>query len=66
MERKLAGPTFADAVVADLGGPRTRGFLDRCQDLIPWAELAASVKHLFPEQPKGAGRSGRRRSCSSA
>jgi IS5 family transposase len=53
MERKLAGPTFADAVVADLGGPRTRGFLDRCQDLIPWAELAASVKHLFPEQPKG-------------
>jgi IS5 family transposase len=53
MERKLADPTFADAVVADLGGPRTRGFLDRCQELIPWGELAASVKHLFPEQPKG-------------
>lgn len=53
MERKLAEPTFADAVVADLGGPRTRGFLDRCQELIPWAELAASIGHLFPEQPKG-------------
>jgi IS5 family transposase len=53
MERQLAGPTFADAVVADLGGPRTRGFLDRCQELIPWGELAASVKHLFPGQPKG-------------
>ena len=53
MERKLAEPTFADAVVADLGGPRTAAFLDRCQDLIPWTDLAASVKHLFPEQPKG-------------
>jgi len=53
MERKLAGPTFADAVVADLGGPRTRGFLDRCQELIPWVELADSIKHLFPAQPRG-------------
>jgi IS5 family transposase len=40
-------------VVADLGGPRTRGFLDRCQELIPWARLAESIKHLFPEQPLG-------------
>jgi IS5 family transposase len=53
MDRKLAEPTFADAVVADLGGPRTRCFLDRCQELIPWGELAASIGHLFPEQPKG-------------
>ena len=53
MERKLAEPTFADAVVADLGGPRTRAFLDRCQELIPWVELANSIKHLFPEQPLG-------------
>jgi IS5 family transposase len=53
MERKLAGPTFADVVVANLGGPRTRGFLDRCQELVPWGELAASIKQLFPEQPKG-------------
>ena len=53
MERKLAEPTFADAVVADLGGPRTRGFLDRCQELVPWSELSGSIAHLFPEQPKG-------------
>jgi transposase, IS5 family len=53
MERKLAEPTFADAVAADLGGPRTRGFLDRCQELIPWCALADSIGHLFPEQPKG-------------
>lgn len=53
MERRLSEPTFADAVVAGLGGPRTKGFLDRCQELIPWGELAASIKHLFPEQPRG-------------
>jgi transposase, IS5 family len=53
MERKLAEPTFADAVVAELGGPRTKGFLDRCEQLIPWRELADSIAHLFPEQPKG-------------
>lgn len=28
-----------------------RGFLDRCQELISSAELAESIKHLFPEQP---------------
>lgn len=53
MERKFAEPTFADAVVAELGGPRTRGFLDRCQELVPWAQLADSIRHLFPEQPRG-------------
>lgn len=53
MERKLAEPTFADAVVADLGGPRTAAFLGRCQELIPWGELADSIKHLFPDQPLG-------------
>ena len=53
MERKSAQPTFADAFAADLGGPRTTAFLDRCRDLVPWDELAASVKHLFPEQPNG-------------
>ena len=53
MERKLAEPTFADAVVADLGGPRTAAFLARCQELIPGQDLADSIKRLFPEQPKG-------------
>jgi IS5 family transposase len=53
MERKLAGPTFADAMTADLGGPRTVAFLGRCQELIPWGELADSIKHLFPDQPRG-------------
>lgn len=53
MERKLAEPTFADGMIADLGGPRTGEFLARCEQLIPWATLADSIKHLFPEQPLG-------------
>ena len=53
MERKLAEPTFADAMVADLGGPRTAAFLARCQELVPWADLAGAIKPLFPEQPDG-------------
>jgi IS5 family transposase len=53
MERKLAEPTFLDAMVADLGGPRTGEFLARCQELIPWQTLVDSIKHLFPEQPLG-------------
>jgi IS5 family transposase len=53
MERKLGEPTFADVMIADLGGPRTGEFLARCGQLIPWAKLADSIKHLFPEQPLG-------------
>jgi transposase, IS5 family len=53
MERKLAEPTFTDVMIADLGGPRTGDFLARCQELIPWAKLAESIKPLFPEQPLG-------------
>lgn len=53
MERKPAAPTFADALTADLGGPRTAAFLDCCQALIPWQELADSIRPLFPEQPQG-------------
>lgn len=53
MERRANEPTFIDAAVADLGGPKTRAFLDRCNRLIPWDQLAAEIKHLTPEQPKG-------------
>src|SRR5690349_20429028 len=53
MERKPAQPTFADAATADLGGPRTAAFLDRCEELIDWQSLVDAIKPLFPEQPKG-------------
>lgn len=53
MERKLAAPAFFDLGVAELGGPRTAAFLERCETSIPWAALAESIKDLFPEQPQG-------------
>jgi IS5 family transposase len=53
MQRKSAEPTFADAATAELGGPRTAAFLDRCERLIDWAALVEAVRPLFPEQPKG-------------
>ena len=53
MERKWAEPTFADVATADLGGPRTKAFLDRCEKLIDWQSLVDAIKPLFPQQPKG-------------
>jgi IS5 family transposase len=53
MQRKLAEPTFVDLATAQLGGPKTAAFLQRCQELIPWDRLAKSIAHLFPEQPQG-------------
>ena len=50
MERKIARPTVADVATADLGGPRTMAFLDRCERLIDWQSLIDAVKPLFPEQ----------------
>ena len=53
MQRINAQPTFTDAAVADLGGPRTTTFLQRCEELIDWQALAGSIAHLFPEHPQG-------------
>ncbi len=43
MQHNNAQPTFTDAAVADLGGPRTAAFLQRCEQLIGWEELARSI-----------------------
>ena len=48
MERKPEHPTLLDGVAADLGGPRTMAFLDKCERLIPWDALARSVADVFP------------------
>ena len=53
MQRNNAQPTFTDASVAELGGPRTAAFLQRCEQLIDWPGLARSIAHLFPEHPQG-------------
>jgi transposase, IS5 family len=53
MQRINAQPTFTDAAVVDLGGPRTIAFLERCEQLIDWKAMAATIAPLFGEQPKG-------------
>jgi IS5 family transposase len=53
MQRINAQPTFTDAAVADLGGPRTIAFLQRCDELVDWDAMATTIAPLFPEQPKG-------------
>lgn len=53
MERKLAEPTFFDIAAADLGGPRTQAFFDKCDRLVPWQELAASLKGLYGDHAEG-------------
>ena len=56
MQRTNAQPTFTDAAVADLGGPRTARFLQVCQDLVPWGELVQTLRPLFPEHGEKGGR----------
>lgn len=53
MQRDNAQPTFTDAAVSELGGPRTAAFLQRCDRLIDWQGLARSIAHLFPDHPQG-------------
>ena len=53
MERQMAEPTFIDAWTAELGGPRTQAFLDRCEKLIDWQALAAAVGDLYGPMPDG-------------
>lgn len=53
MERKLEPATFLDAVTRDLGGPRSMAFLDKCERLVPWDQLADSVADVFPRRAKG-------------
>ena len=53
MQRTNAQPTFTDAAVADLGGPRTARFLRICQELVPWDKLVATLRPLFPEHDAG-------------
>lgn len=53
MERTPSHPTFLDGVAADLGGPRTMAFLDKCERLIPWDELARSVGDVFARPARG-------------
>lgn len=53
MERQFEQPTFVDAAAGKLGGPRTTAFLEKCERLIPWDDLAGSVASVFSKPRKG-------------
>jgi len=54
MERINTPPTFTDLTLFGLGGKRAAEFFDRCQALIPFDKLAASVANVFVEDlPQG-------------
>lgn len=54
MERMMTTPTFTDLTLAGLGGRRAAEFFARCQNLIPFETLAASVANVFVEdRPQG-------------
>jgi transposase-like protein DUF772 len=53
MQRTNASPTFTDAAVVDLGGPRTVRFLQTCEELVPWKQLVEAVLPLFRAHENG-------------
>lgn len=54
MERIPTPPTFTDLTLAGLGGPKAAAFFARCDALIPFPRLAASVANIFVEdRPEG-------------
>jgi IS5 family transposase len=54
MQRINAQPSFTDLAVADLGGRRSAEFFAKCDELIPFAALADSIRDVFVENdPRG-------------
>ena len=56
MERRSKGLTLADGMLADLGGPRTAGLLERLEAATPWDQLAQVVKPLYRNTSAKGGR----------
>jgi len=54
MERRTDGPGLIDGMTADLGGPRTAGFLEKVTRAIDVEALADLIRaEVAPEQPQG-------------
>ena len=56
MERIPTQSTFTDLTLNGLGSPRAAEFFERCNALIPFDELAASVASIFVEDDSRGGR----------
>jgi IS5 family transposase len=57
MERTSNQPTFLDSLTSDLGGRRTSEFFRRCNQLIPWNELAEPLKDMYKNTTDKGGAS---------
>lgn len=54
MERQSDGPMLIDGMTADLGGPRTAGFLEKVTRAIDLEALADLIRaEVAPDQPRG-------------
>lgn len=53
MERQNLPPTLLDGMAADLGGPKSDAFFQRCNELVPWEQLADICREVFKESPRG-------------
>jgi len=52
----MNAPIFADAATTDLGCPRATQFFAKCDQFIPWQELADSVADVFVADQGQGGR----------
>jgi IS5 family transposase len=57
MERTSNQPTFLDSLTSDLGGRRTAAFFSKCDQLIPWNELAEPLKDMYKNTTDKGGAS---------
>jgi IS5 family transposase len=53
MQRQNKNPALIDGLTADLGGPKSGEFFKRCEELIPWRELALPLESLYANNPAG-------------
>ena len=56
MEQQSKGLTLADGMLAELGGPRTAGLLEKLDAATPWDKLAAVVRPLYRNHTARGGR----------
>ncbi len=57
MERTSKQLTFLDSLTSDLGGRRTAAFFKKCNELIPWSELAEPLKDMYSNDTDKGGAS---------
>ena len=57
MERTSNQPTFLDSLTSALGGRRTAQFFKKCDQLIPWNDIAEPLKEMYKNNTDKGGAS---------